>query len=168
MNPCQKSHNFNTQNPKKLLKTNMLQLVTGSHNKSSNEITQILKFQAKSPEALQIKRPGLFSSGPKKWYPWSESNWQRCFRRALLYPFNYRGTSYYIILFRNMYHITFAVAFQVTKYPLPDIGRGFPLVHIISCKYLCRCFSHCHKYRQQSCKQVKYQYYGKDYKRKRD
>ena len=38
------------------------------------------------------KRQGKASSGVSFWYPRPESNRQRCFRRALLYPFNYGDT----------------------------------------------------------------------------
>lgn len=41
------------------------------------------------------------------WYPRAESNRQRCFRRALLYPFNYEDMfhEYYIITHRKKYQL---------------------------------------------------------------
>ena len=51
-------------------------------------IPKVSVFENEKPQSIKLS--GLSRVG---WYPRAESNRQRCFRRALLYPFNYGDIS---------------------------------------------------------------------------
>ncbi len=57
---------------------------------SPPDVLTTLAPKGSIPPELQTKRESCHKGRTlSSWYPRAESNRQRCFRRALLYPFNY-------------------------------------------------------------------------------